>query len=103
MTIPPTAPIMPPMPTTEPTACFGNISDEMVKILADQPWCAAAAIPISMTDSHRLDVVEAITIGTTANAQISIATFLDLFIVQPCFIKYPESHPPPIEPTSAMI
>ncbi len=40
---PPAAPAMPPMPMTEPTALRGNISDDVVKRLADQPWCAAVA------------------------------------------------------------
>ena len=43
ISMPPTAPAMPPKPTTEPTARRGNMSDENVKMFADQPWCAAAA------------------------------------------------------------
>lgn len=83
MNIPPTAPAIPPMPTTEPTACFGNISEAIVKIFADQPWCAAAAMPIKTTAVQRFEVIEAKMIGTTASAQTSIAAFLDLLIVQP--------------------
>ena len=43
---------MPPIPTTEPTALRGNISDEVVKRLADQPWCAPAATLISAMAVH---------------------------------------------------
>ena len=64
--MPPTAPAMPPMPTTEPTARRGNMSEASVKMLADQPWCAAAARPTSSTATHRLDARDAKTIGTTA-------------------------------------
>jgi hypothetical protein len=40
---------MPPMPVIDATACFGNISETVVKRLADQAWCAAPARPISNT------------------------------------------------------
>jgi hypothetical protein len=33
---------MPPKPTTVPIACRGNVSDAIVKMFADHPWCAAA-------------------------------------------------------------
>ena len=45
MNMPPTAPAMPPMPTTDATARFGNMSDENVKILADHAWCADGGDP----------------------------------------------------------
>ena len=35
--IPPTEPAIPPRPVTEPTAFLGNISEAVVKILADHP------------------------------------------------------------------
>ena len=52
--IPPIEPAMPPMPTTELTAAFGNISDVVVKIFALQAWCAAAARLIKATACHIL-------------------------------------------------
>src|SRR5687768_16497449 len=99
--IPPTAPAMPPIPTTDPTAYRGNISDVVVKRLHDQPWCAAAAMPISTTATHRFDVCAAKTIGTTARAQINIANLRAALIVQPRLIRDDESQPPPMLPTSA--
>src|ERR1700684_2167022 len=44
----PTDPAMPPIPTTAPTALRGNMSDDVVKRLADQPlWAPAApALPV---------------------------------------------------------
>ena len=39
----------------------------------------AAAMPINITESQRLDVVDAITIGTTASVQMSIAVFRERF------------------------
>ena len=48
--MPPTAPAIPPKPTTDPTARRGNMSEVSVKRLADQPWCAAAAME---TSAHR--------------------------------------------------
>ena len=50
--MPPAAPAMPPMPVTEPTALRGNISEAVVKRLADQPWCAAAARLSSAMATH---------------------------------------------------
>ena len=67
------APAIPPKPTTEPTACRGNMSDTSVKRFADQPWCAAAATPMSVTATQRSLAPDAKTIGTTASAQTSIA------------------------------
>ena len=49
-------PAMPPMPTTELTARFGNISDAVVKIFALQAWCAAVARLISQTAGQMLVV-----------------------------------------------
>src|SRR5678815_3450208 len=100
--MPPTAPAMPPMPTTDPTARRGNISDVVVKRLHDQPWCAAAARPINETATQRFDVCAANTIGTTASAQISIANFRPALIVHPRLISDDESQPPPMLPISAI-
>src|SRR5829696_5032413 len=101
MNIPPTAPAMPPSPTTEPTALRGNMSDAIVKRLADHPWCAAAARLTSATATQRLLAPDANTMGTTANAHASIATLRPAFTDHPRRINADESHPPPMLPTSA--
>src|SRR5689334_14355521 len=100
--MPPTAPAMPPIPTTDPTALRGNMSDVVVKRLHDHPWCAAAARPISTTATQSFDVCAAKTIGTTASAQINIAALRPPLMVQPRLISDDESQPPPTLPTSAI-
>ena len=99
--IPPTAPAMPPKPTTEPTARRGKVSETSVKMLADKPWCAAAASAISATATHTLEVRVANTMGSTASAQISIAVLRARLTVQPRLMNADDSHPPPMLPTSA--
>src|SRR5205809_3439565 len=101
ITMPPTAPAVPPMPTTDPTAWRGNMSDVSVNTLADHPWCAAAARLISATAPHMLRTPEAVTIGTTATAQTSMAVFRAAFTLQPRWISDDESQPPPTLPMSA--
>ena len=71
--MPPTAPIMPPKPTTDPTARRGNMSEAIVKMLAEKPWCAAQARPSSSTAVHMSSTTAAKTIGTTHSAMHSIA------------------------------
>src|SRR6516225_2173953 len=99
--MPPIAPHIPPNPTTEPTACFGNMSDASVNTLADQPWCAAAAMPTSITATHSCRAYAASGIGTTASAQTSMAVLRDRLTVHPRLIKDEDSHPPPMLPTVA--
>ena len=71
---PPTAPPMPPNPTTDATARWGKTSDGRLKMFADQPWCAAAAMLISVTASHKLfPALKTKMDAVTASAQISIA------------------------------
>src|SRR2546426_9351502 len=96
------APPIPPMPTTEPTARRGNISEASVKIFADHPWWAAAASPIRATTNHRFLTLETRMIGVTHNAQSSIAVLRALLMVQPRLIRLEESQPPPMLPTSAI-
>src|SRR5882724_8996200 len=100
--IPPIAPAMPPMPTTDPTALRGNISEVVVKRFADQPWCAAAASPTRSTAIQTLEAFAANTTGTTASAQINIAVLRARFIVAPRLIIEEESQPPATLPTSAI-
>ena len=50
--IPPTAPAMPPIPTTDATASLGNISEAIVKTLVAQAWCTAIARLNKATATH---------------------------------------------------
>src|ERR1041384_3839362 len=99
--MPPIAPAMPPMPTTEPTARLGNRSDESVKRFADQPWCAAAARLTMPTATHICCVHAAKTTGTTHNAHPSIAVLRPALTLQPHLMSRPDNQPPPTLPTSA--
>src|SRR5687768_10729965 len=99
---PPSAPAIPPIPTTEPTALRGNMSDVVVNRLHDQPWCAAAANPISTAATQRFVTCDAKTMGVTAIAQISIAVLRARLMVQPRLINADDSQPPPMLPTSAI-
>src|SRR5512139_3551334 len=103
MSMPPTAPAMPPNPTTEPTAFPGNRSEVVVNRLADQPWCAAAARLMRPTASLRLPAPGASTIGNTEVAQLNIAVLRAALGFQPRLISDPESHPPAMLPTLAAV
>src|SRR5215471_7760523 len=100
--MPPTAPAMPPMPTTDPTALRGNMSELVVKMLADHPWCAAAARPTKSTATQTFDALAANTTGTTASAQISIAVLRARLIVKPRLIIDEDIQPPATLPMSAI-
>src|SRR5262245_22530295 len=102
MNMPPTAPAMPPMPTMEATARFGNMSDENVKMFADQAWCAEAATPMRMTASHMLLTIGASMMGSTHKAGTSIAVFRAAFSDQPREMSLAGSHPPAMLPTVAI-
>src|SRR5437763_1317889 len=53
MSTPPTAPAMPPKPTTDPTTCRGNMSDAVIKMFADQQYaCPQVRGPGSEDDRH---------------------------------------------------
>src|SRR5437867_1281558 len=90
-----------PIPTTEPTAARGNMSLASVYTLADHAWCAAAATPTIRTAVHMLPASGAKAVGTIRSAMASIAVLRDRLTVQPRLIRAPESHHPPLEPTSA--
>src|ERR1700733_14357831 len=96
---PPIEPAIPPMPTTAPSARFGNRSDAVVKRFADQPWCAAAASPTIATATHRLSAYETNAIGNTQHAQMNIAVLRAAFTLQPARSSAEESQPPPMLPT----
>src|SRR5438093_13188617 len=100
--MPPIAPAIPPMPTTEPIARRGNISEAVVKMFADQPWWAAAARPTRRTAIQTFEAFAAKTTGTTANAQISIAVFRARFTETPRLIREDDNQPQATLPTSAI-
>src|ERR1700760_4911581 len=100
--MPPNAPAHPARPITEATAVRGKQSELIVYRFADQPWCAAVAMPTKATVSQRLPAA----CGTNATAQTdkaqtSMAVLRAPAGEKPRFNKAPESQPPPIEPMSA--
>src|SRR5262245_10911869 len=99
MSIPPTAPAIPPKPTTDPTARRGNMSEVRVKRLADQPWCAEAAMDTRPTATQRFEARDANMMGTTARAHTSIAVLRAAFTLQPLLMREDDSQPAPVLPT----
>src|ERR1700733_4252547 len=102
MSIPPIAPAMPPIPTTDATAVPGNISEDKVNRLQEKPWWAAAASPINRTAPHIEAILGAKTIGTTQTAQVNIANLRLAFTVLPRPMRDDDSHPPATLPASAI-
>src|ERR1700736_566531 len=101
---PPTAPTAPPSPTTVETAVEGNMSVGVENRLADQPWWAAAARAISATAGHALlgeirPIMGTSMIGITLSAQTSRAILRPALVLKPCFMSWPDSHPPAMDPT----
>src|SRR5262249_60480719 len=99
---PPPAPPIPATPIPDPTARRGNMSEASVYMLAENPWCAAAARPIRNTAAHMFETTGANDTGTTQRAQTERAVFLATLAVHPRAISHDDSHPPATEPTSAI-
>ena len=78
------------------------MSDEKVKILADQAWCADAAIPIRTRCPEVRDSRPRSTIGNTQTAGTSMAVFRAAFSVQPRPSRRAGSHPPATLPIVAI-
>src|ERR1700674_95670 len=97
---PPIAPAIPPIPTTEPTAPAGNISDVNVNKFAENPWWHAAASPINITADQVLSTRYANTTGITPIAQINIAVLRATLTLLPRFINAEDIQPPTTLPTS---
>src|ERR1035437_8265029 len=93
------APAVPPIPTTLPTAERGNMSDAMVNMLADQPWCADIARLTRPTTGHMLFENGASRTGVTHWAQASMSDFRAALMLQPLLIKLEEIQPPAMLPT----
>ena len=98
--MPPIAPAVPPIPTTEPTAVRGNRSDGSVSKLAEKAWCPAVASPRSSTASHSELTSWTNTTGSTAKAQASIVSLRARFTDIPAFIILDEAQPPITLPAS---
>ncbi len=84
---------MPPMPMIEATACFGNMSETVVKRFADHAWCAAPASPMSSTAGQSPTLVT-IQIGSTQHAKINIPVLRARVTVQPRLVRKPVTQPP---------
>src|SRR4051812_16344219 len=98
---PPIDPAKPPRPTTEATANLGNMSDAVVKRLADHAWCAEHARPMSSTAGHVPAFVTK-TIGNTATAKTNIAVLRAFVTLQPFLINVPGRLPPQMLMTVAI-
>src|SRR5687767_4809389 len=101
-TSPPTAPAIPPIPVTDPTARRGKVSDTRVYRFADQPWWAAAARLMTATVAHRLWICDATNIGVTHRAHASRVTLRAAFTLCPRRMSHEDSQPPAMLPTSAV-
>src|SRR5437879_13007144 len=94
-------PAQPPRPTTDATACRGNMSLTVVNRLADHHWCAPAATATMLTAAHRVPAAGANIVGTMASAATSSAVLRPRLTLQPRLMSAPDTHPPVIDPTSA--
>src|ERR1039457_2514090 len=104
MRMPPTEPAIPPMPVTDATTFLGNMSETVVKILADHAWCAAQAMPMVSTAYQVLMTPrrEARRTVSGNRAMMNIVVLRALFASIPLFINFLGSQPPEIEPTVDM-
>src|SRR5689334_21193688 len=98
--MPPIAPDIPLIPTTEPTAFTGNRSECSVYIFAEKPWCPAAAKPITIAAGHSPEILYNTAIGSTRQAHVSIADLRATEVETPRRISMDESHPPNTLPAS---
>ena len=80
--MPPNEPAIPPTPTSDATARFGNMSDVVVNRFADQAWCAAPAMPISTTAARGRRWVTK-KIGSTQQAKMNIPVLRARVTLQP--------------------
>src|SRR5664279_6209500 len=97
------APANVPRLPTDATALEGNMSEGNVSRLHDQPWCAATARLMTITEPHTLLIPAAEITGTTAKAQISIVVLRARLTVQPAFMNLSGNQPPTILPTVATL
>src|ERR1700691_4175905 len=101
--MPPVEPAQVPMPTTDPTALLGNMSEVVVKRFADHPWWAAVARLSRPMATHSELNLPATKMGTTAQAQTSIAVSRAPAGVRPSLRTGTGSQPPQILPTEDVV
>src|SRR5256885_12811099 len=87
-----TMPAQPPRPTTDATACRGNMSLTVVNRLADHHWCAPAATATMLTAAHRVPAAGANIVGTMASAATSSAVLRPRLTLQPRLMSRSEEH-----------
>src|SRR5688500_4435451 len=95
-------PNVPPIPATEPTARFGNVSETSVYRLELNPWWADSATPTMMTAVHMLCTTDTNAAGTTHRAHTSSVSLRAALTLQPLLIRWLDSQPPAMLPTSAI-
>src|SRR5690606_10884461 len=93
------APIIPPIPTTELTACLGNISDAVVNMFVAHAWCSATAKLIKRTAAHTLVTNWVAMIDSSRTAIINRAVFRAVRVFHPRLIREDEKYPPVMLPT----
>ena len=96
--MPPTAPLIPAIPTTEPTASEGNISEAMVNTLVAHAWCTATAKLISPTTIHAYFANCTRIIDSSSNANMIRTVFLAFNTGQPFLINNDDKYPPAMLP-----
>src|SRR6478672_11714487 len=89
---------VPPKPTTEAIAGFGKISEMVEYIVADQPWCAAAARAKNAVASHTLLTRGVSTTGSVQHAQTKRAVLRARLMGHPIFRNQADSAPPTMLP-----
>src|SRR5215475_14531859 len=86
-------PTIPPMPTTEAVAFFGNKSEANVNKFADHAWWPAAPRAINATATHWLSLAVANATGIIDSAHINSVNFRALFTGQPRLMNAPDNQP----------
>src|SRR5882672_3189087 len=98
--MPPSAPVVLLMLTTDATALVGNMSEGSVNTLAENPWCAAVARPSSKTAPHVDETRGASIIGSAPNTKTNIAALRLTLMLLPWRIRNDDSQPPATLPAS---
>src|SRR5690606_13992555 len=93
------------MPITEPIVFLGNMSETVVKRLADHAWCAEAPMPIKITGIQKEIWPNGWAASTTSGmtAISNIAFILPSYGEYPLLIKYTGNQPPPMLPNMVIL
>src|SRR5580658_1981025 len=94
---------VPPKPTTDATAPLGKISATTEYIVADQPWCEAAASAKNAAASQTLPTRGAKITGSVQQANKSVDDLRARFNDQPRFNKNADNPPPPMLPSAVKV